>query len=295
MKLHHLRYFAVLAEELHFGRAAQRLSMTQPPLSNAIRALEDSIGARLLERDNKQVRLTAAGAALLQEVGPILDRIANASQLAQAVASGLRGRLDIGVTGSMLYRGAPAIVQRFTQTTPGVELTLHEMSSAEQLQCLQREQLHAGFVNARGVGEPLQALALTEDPFVVCLPDAHRLARTRAVALKRLAQEPFVMFSRDVAPAYHDNVLALFERAGIQPRTVHAARQWLTVMAMVAQGLGIALAPQSLAQSRFHGVRFVKLSGTGVTSPALFVWNPNHLSPALHALVDAARAHTRSG
>ena len=293
MKLHHLRYFAVLAEELHFGRAAQRLSMTQPPLSNAIRALEDSVGARLLERDNKQVRLTAAGAALLQEVGPILDRIANASQLAQAVASGLRGRLDIGVTGSMLYRGAPAIVQRFAQTTPGVELTLHEMSSAEQLQWLQREQLHAGFVNARGVGEPLQSIALSEDPFVVCLPDAHPLAHARSVGLKQLAQEPFVMFARDVAPANHDNVLALFERAGVQPRTVHAARQWLTVMAMVAQGLGISLVPQSLAQSRFHDVRFVKLSGAGVTSPALFVWNPNHLSPALGALVDAARAHPR--
>ena len=152
--------------------------------------------------------------------------------------------------------------------------------------------MHAGFINARGVPEPLQAVALAEDPFVLCLPDAHPLARARALSLKQLANEPFVMFARDVAPANHDNVLALFERAGIQPRTVHAARQWLTVMAMVAQGLGISLVPQSLARSRFHGVRFVKLSGASVTSPALFAWNPTHLSPALQALVDCARAHT---
>lgn len=291
MKIHHLRYFLVLADELHFGRAAKRLSITQPPLSKAIQSLEESLEVRLLERDNKQVRLTPAGVAFQQEIAPILQRLHGARLGAQAVARGVQGRLEVGLTGSMLYRGASEVVRAFSKALPAVELTLCEMSSADQLVALQQERLHAGFVNARQVPSQLRALPLPGDAFVLCLPQHHALANARTVALPRLADEPFVMFARDVAPANHDNVMALFERAGVQPRIVHAARQWLTIMAMVAQGLGIALVPKSLAQSRFHGVRFVRVSGADVPSPALFVWNPLHPTPALQAFVECARKH----
>ena len=289
MKLHFLRYFAVLAEELHFGRAAQRLSITQPPLSNAIKALEAELGVRLLERDSKHVELTPAGAAFLEEVRPILEKVNGASQIAQAVASGIRGRLEIGITGSVLYRGVPGIVHQFTQAMPGVELILREMASAEQVQQLLHGQLHGGFINASSVPPQLASLPLPSDDFVLCLPGNHRCAAQPAVALAELADEQFVMFARDVAPANHDNVIAIFSRAGIYPRTVHAARQWLTIIAMVAHGLGVSLVPRSLARTRIDGVKFVPIEGAQLNSPALLVWHPQRTSPALDSFLDSAR------
>lgn len=151
MKLHQLRYFAVLAEELHFGRAAERLAITQPPLSSGIKALEEELGVRLFERSSKHVALTAAGQAYLAEVRVVLDRVASAAETARAVAAGLQGRLEIGFAGSMVYRDMPRIVRAFGARAPGIDVNLRELSSAEQLDALLHRQLHAGFINAAAV------------------------------------------------------------------------------------------------------------------------------------------------
>ncbi|MDM0016649.1 LysR family transcriptional regulator [Variovorax saccharolyticus] len=288
MKLNSLRYFAVLAEELHFGRAADRLAITQPPLSLAIKALEEELGVRLLLRSSKHVELTPAGSAFLEEARQILDRVARASSIALAVASGSRGRLDVGMAGSLVYRGVPAIVQRFDTDAHGIELILHEMSTAEQLQGLLHGQLDAGFLNAFVVPPQLRSLPLVDDEFVLCLPAAHRYAGAKAVDLGDLCEERFVMFSREVSPANYDNVIAIFSRAGVHPKTVHAARQWLTIVAMVAEGLGVSLVPRSLARSRVDNVRFVPFTGASAITPALLVWNPARTSPALEKFIASA-------
>lgn len=293
MKLHFLRYFTVLAEELHFGRAARRLAITQPPLSSAIKALEEELGVQLLSRSSKHVELTPAGAAFLDEARQILDRVARASSVAKAVARGVRGRLEIGITGSLVYREVPAIVQDFGAAAPGIELVLNEMGTAEQLDALLHGRLHAGFVNASATPPQLQSLPLKDDAFVLCLPQGHPYARRAEVDLRDLAGESFVMFSREVSPANYDNVIAIFSRVGIHPRTVHAARQWLTIVAMVAHGLGISLVPSSIARSRVEGVRFVPFSGARVPSPALLVWNPGYLSPALESFLQSAATTRR--
>lgn len=289
MKLHSLRYFAVLAEELHFGRAAERLAITQPPLSGAIKSLEDELGVRLFERDSKHVQLTAAGEAFLAEVNQILERVARAEQVVKAVAVGLRGTLEVGVTGSLVYRDVPAIVQHFGRSVPGVEVMLREMSSAEQVAALLRGQLHAGFLNASAVPPQLTSLPLPSDHFVCCLPAGHPQAQAAEIDLATLAGERFVMFSREVAPANHDNVIAIFSRAGIHPHTVHATRQWLTVIGMIANGLGVSLVPSSLARTQVAGVVFVPLRGEPAHSPALLAWNPLQVSPALASLVECTR------
>ncbi|MBO9650060.1 MAG: LysR family transcriptional regulator [Variovorax sp.] len=290
MKLHFLRYFAVLAEELHFGRAADRLAITQPPLSLAIKALEEELGVRLLLRSSKHVELTPAGSAFLEEARQILDRVTRASSIALAVASGSRGRLEIGMTGSLVYRGVPAIVQRFDADDHGIELILREMSTAEELQGLLHGQLDAGFLNAFVVPPQLRSLPLIEDEFVLCLPAGHRRANAGAVELSELADERFVMFSREVSPANYDNVVAIFSRAGVHPKTVHAARQWLTIVAMVAEGLGVSLVPRSLARSKVENVRFVPFTGAPAIAPALLVWNPARMSPALERFIASATA-----
>lgn len=272
MKLHLLRYFVVLAEELHFGRAAQRLAITQPPLSSAIKALEDELGVRLLERNSKQVTLTPAGAAYLAHARLVLERLATARDAAQAVAAGMRGRLELGMTGSMVYREVPRIVETFGARRPDIEVNLREMSSAEQLEALRHGQLHAGFLNAKAFPAGLASLPLADDRLVCCLPEAHPLAGEKSIDLKRLADENFVMFARDVAPANYDNVIAVFNRAGIHPRTRHAARQWLTVVAMVSAGLGVALVPASLAQAGMRGARLVPVRGLVPLTVGALAW-----------------------
>mgnify|MGYP001627329614 CR=1 FL=1 len=290
MKLHYLRYFCVLGEELHFGRAAERLAITQPPLSSAIKALEEELGLRLLERDSRHVRLTPAGAAFLSEAHQILERVAQASGVARAVAGGMRGRLEVGVTGSMVYRQVPAIVKAFGRRMPGIDVVLREMSTADQTAALLHGQLHAGFLNAAAVPPQLSSLPMPSDDFVACLPAGHPRAGAASIRLQDLAAEPFVMFSREVAPANHDNVIALFSHAGIHPRTVHAARQWLTIIAMVAHGLGVSLVPRSLSRSQVHGVCFVRLRGAQAGSPALLAWNPQAGVAAVDSFVQAAAA-----
>lgn len=289
MKLHLLRYFAVLAEELHFGRAAERLSITQPPLSSGIKALEDELGVKLFERTSKHVALTPAGHAYQAEVHVVLDRVARAGETARAVAAGLRGRLDIGFTGSMVYRDMPRIVRAFGQQAPGIEVRLCEMSSSEQIEALLRRQLHAGFVNLGAVPPRLASLPLAADYLVCCLPEGHALAHAPSVALRALAQESFVMFARDVAPANHDNVIALFHRAGIHPHTRHAARQWLTVVSLVALGMGVALVPASLAQAGVQGVRFVPIAGLRHPTVGVLAWHEEADAPALQAFLEVAR------
>lgn len=209
--------------------------------------------------------------------------------MAKIIAKGMRGRLDIGITGSQIYREVPAIVKRFNLEKPDVDIQLQEMSSAELLNALMHGQLHAGFVNGVTAPSQLAATPLSPDEFVVCLPEDHPLAQKRRVDLKRLASERFVMFSRDVAPANHDNVIAIFSRAGIHPQTAHAARQWLTIVAMVANGLGVSLVPRSLSRSQVRGVRFVPLTGEAMPAPAMLVWNPDFYPVTLDSFLQCAK------
>lgn len=288
MKLHLLRYFCVLAEELHFGRAADRLAITQPPLSSGIKALEEEVGTLLLLRNSKRVQLTAAGTAFLEEARYVLERVERAGDVARAAAKETRGRLDVGTTGSLIYRDLGPVISAFTREMPGTELVLHEMSTTEQTEALLQGKLHAGFVNGSEVPPRLRFLPLKEDHFVLCLPASHPKANKAKIGLRELADEPFVMFSRDLAPANHDNVIAIFSRAGIHPRTLHAARQWLTVVAMVSQGLGIALVPSTLARSQVEGVRFVPVRGPMVTTHAVLAWNASKVGPTLSSFLKIA-------
>lgn len=288
MNFQFLRYFSILAEELHFGRAAERLAITQPPLSSAIKALEEELGVRLFERDSKQVRLTPAGAAFLTDVRTILERVARSGDTARAVASGQLGRLDLGVTASMFYRELPQILGAFGTRMPGIEVNLRETGSAAQFDALLRGELHAGFINAAAVPPPLRSLPLRSDRLVACLPEGHALARRPSLRIAELAQERFVMFDRDASPANYDNVIAALSRSGVHPRTYHAARQWLTIMAMIANGVDIGLVPESLARCGIRGLRFVALEDAVVPSPALMAWNPAHCSTGLECFIECA-------
>jgi DNA-binding transcriptional LysR family regulator len=292
IKLHYLRYFVVLAEELHFGRAAKRLAITQPPLSAALKSLEATLGVRLLERDSKQVLITPAGAAFYTDAMRILDSIGRAAETTRAIAEGLQGRLEVGVTGASFYREAPQIIARFQARLPRIEVTLREVATSAQIGALLQDGLDVGFMNAATLPPGLDAMPLRDDPFVCCVPDAHPLANAPHVQLAALADERFIMFSREVAPENHDSIVAILRNAGMAPRLTHAARQWLTVLAMVANDMGVALAPASLAQTGLRGVRFLPIrqsSGAIAPARALLAWKASSVTPAVTQFVACAR------
>lgn len=289
MKTHLLRYFVALAEERHFGRAAQRLSITQPPLSLALKSLEQDLGAVLMQRNAKNVSLTPAGEAFLVEARKVLQQIQHATEVVRGVALGMEGRLNVGITGSMIFRQVPQFCYMFHTQRPQAQVCLHETSTRDQLLGITNGQLDAGFLNVGSDSKTLDTLLIGEEPLVCCMPENHPLAQQDHVNLKQLGHEVFVMFAREVAPANYDNVITCLQQAGIHPQTSHAARQWLTVVALVSMGQGIALVPRCLELATMRGVRFVPLQGVDAKTPAYLVWRKDHTSPLLHAFVDSIR------
>ena len=259
MEFRHLRAFVVLAEELHFGRAAQRLAMTQPPLSLAIQQLEASVGARLLERNSRGVALTAAGEAFLPQARALLQQAAQAARQARDVGQGLAGQLQIGFAGTMLYRGLPPMLRRFAAEHPRLRLGLRELSSSEQLVELVQDRLDLGFVHTPRVPPGFSQIRVSSQPFVACMPAGHALAQTSALPLQALAGEPMALVVRSVSPDYHDRILAACADAGFEPALAFELRHWLSVVSVIAQGLAVGLVPAALQNAGLPGVVFVPL------------------------------------
>ncbi|APW38408.1 LysR family transcriptional regulator [Rhodoferax koreense] len=290
MEFRHLRYFLVLADELHFGRAARRLSISQPPLSLNIQQLEASVGARLFTRNSKEVRLTAAGKAFVPEARALLDHAADAARHARDVAQGLTGRLQVGFVGAMLFRGLPQMLGRFQASNPEVRVVLKELNSQDQLGELAHGRLDVGFVHTHRVADEMAQILVADEAFVCCLPAGHRLARKRSVALEALRDEPFVLFARSASPDYHERILGICADAGFTPDVRHEVRHWLSVVSLVAQGMGVALVPAALRRSGMDGAVFVRLDRSTANSQAYCVWKTPQDNAALAAFLAVVRA-----
>lgn len=289
MEFRHLRYFLALAEELHFGRAARRLSISQPPLSLNIRQLEESVGARLFHRNSKEVKLTPAGRALVPRARALLEQAGEAKRHARDVGRGFEGRIRLGLVSSMIYRGLPRMLQAFHAKHPQTQVVLREMNSQEQVMELAHGQLDAGFVHTQRVPREMSRLLFASEPFLCCLPRAHALARVRKLALARLQGEAFVMFSRAASPDYYERVLAICSEAGFYPDVRHEVQHWLSVVSLVAQGLGVALVPAALRESAIPGAVFVPVADTAARSEVFCVWRTADDTPGLEAFLDVAR------
>ena len=251
----------MLAEELHFGRAAQRLSISQPPLSTNIQQLEASVGAVLFTRNSKSVQLTAAGRAFVPQARALLDQAQHAARHARDVADGMAGSLQVGFVGTMLYRGLPALLRRFQTRHPQLRLTLKELSSSDQLIELAQGRLDVGFVHTTRVPPGLSQILVSSQPFVACLPSDHALAsQPGPLDPARLRGEPFAMVSPAVSPDYHDRIVALCNDSGFSPDVRYELRHWLSVVSLVAQGMGVAIVPQAMAESALAGAVFVPLA-----------------------------------
>lgn len=290
MEFRHLRYFLALADELHFGRAAQRLSMSQPPLSLNIQQLEASVGAQLFTRNSRGVQLTAAGQAFVPAARALLAQASDAAREAREVAEGQAGELHIGFAGTMLYCGLPQILSRFQASHPRLKLVLLELSSSEQLSELVRDRLDVGFVHTPRVPPGFEQVLVASQPLVACLPQTHPLAGVKKVGLHQLQAESLVVVSRTVSPDYHERILSACEQAGWLPPTVHELRHWLSVVSLVSQGLGVALVPQALQKSALAGVAFVPLAAAQVRYDTRCLWRSGRDQVALKDFVQAVSA-----
>lgn len=291
--LRSLQCFDVLADLLHFGRAAGALGIAQPPLSIRIRQLEASLGVRLFERGRGGVRLTAAGRSLKGETAALLARHAAMLERARAAARGEVGALRIGFVTPAEYSFLPDRLREFRGQAPGVRLQLHEMTSDAQAAALLDGTLDAGFVLPPLAVAGLQYRPVFRDSLIVALPSRHRLARTRApLAVRDVAGEPLVIFPRDKAPGLHDDVISLFAAAGVAPVVGQEAIQMQTIVSLVAAGLGIAIVPASLRNLGRKGVAYRALKGRSPSVEIGIAVRAGDRDPALERFVQFA---TRAG
>ncbi|MDM0119264.1 LysR family transcriptional regulator [Variovorax arabinosiphilus] len=250
------RQFVAVAEELHFGRAAQRLHMTQPPVTQAIAQLEKTLGIVLFDRTRRRVALTPAGEALLPDVRDMLERAQALPARARAAAAGEVGRVRLAFVSTIGFERLPVWVREFRVLCPEVALELVEATGDVQLEGFARGEIDAGLMlHSPGFAPPgLERLPVADEPLVLALPAAHPLARADRLALADVLAEPLVMFPRRIVPSLHDAILGLYHAAGRSPVVSQEAIQMQTIVNLVWGGLGVAWVPESVTQFRRAGV-----------------------------------------
>lgn len=286
MELRHLRYFVALAETLHFGRAAARLHISQPPLTRQIRALETSLGTPLFERSRQGVTLTPAGTALLPEARRLLRDAAALREGAMQAAHGRIGRLNLGFISTAAYNVLPGLLPAFHRTHPGVKLQLREATTDVQLTALREGDLDVGIVLPPVMAPTLRYEPILREPLVAALPAARRWPQR--LRLAALADEPFVLFPREVGIGMYDLIVAYCRMAGFRPRVEQEAIQMQTIVSLVAAGMGVALVPASLTLMRRTGVVYRTLAENSPLVEIGLAWRARDDSPAVGALVAAA-------
>lgn len=257
--LRQLRYFLAVAEELHFGRAAERVGIAQPPLTQQIQKLETSLGCRLFERGRK-TSLTEAGAALLAETRRLLAQVERAVETTRRAACGETGRLRIGAPPSVLVTALPAAIRKYRRLYPGVQFALRELSTSAIEEAVRRDEVDLGFLREAEPEPPLESVIVFQEPLVAVLPAAHPLAARKTLGLRALRDEPFVFFPRQLGPAFYDRLTGFCARQGFAPRVVQEATQWQTVVSFVEAGMGVSLAPGCVQRFRWSGIAYRRLA-----------------------------------
>lgn len=287
--LNQLRCFVTVAEELHFGRAAARLNMTQPPLSRQIQVLEHIIDAPLLERTSRSVRLTPAGRSFLPEARRILKLAESASQVARRIALGKTGSLKIGFTAAAAYGFLPELIAACRARLPEVDFSLKEMVSGDQFEALATGQIDAGLLRPPIARPELASKRVVAEPLLAAIPKKHPLASAETVTIKDFDDQPFVMYSPYESRYFHDLLVALFTRADVLPRYVQQLSQIHSILAMVRAGLGVSIVPEAAASLKIADVKLKPLKLRTPAPVELFlVWRREYDNPLLPALLEVA-------
>jgi len=285
IELRHLRYFLIVAEELHFSRAADRLDIAQPPLSQMIRRLEHELGVSLFHRTKRHVSLTDAGVVFVEEAKHALAQAERAISRVRRASRGELGRLTVGFIGSAAYSVLPPIVRRFREQYPDVDLILQELSTVQQVGALREGQLQIGFLRPFAQEPTLKSKVVLREPLVIALPEHHRLSRQAKISMRMLANEPFILFPRSLAPELHDQIISLCQRARFSPQVAQEAMQLPTIVSLVAAGIGVAVIPASLQNLRRTGVTYRAIRESTPKAELVVAWRTEQPSALVQSFL----------
>ncbi|HYQ38822.1 MAG TPA: LysR substrate-binding domain-containing protein [Pseudomonas sp.] len=299
MELRHLRYFIAVAEELHFGRAAEQLGISQPPLSQQIQALEDELGVRLFERTNRRVALSEVGRLFLPEARQVLAQLEQAVAVARRAQRGELGELKVGFTSSAPFTSTiPRAILAFRQACPEVHLELRELNSRGVAEAVHEGRLQVGMLRPLADLPPgLEVLELFAEPLVAFLPSGHPLAAGAAAGLPlaELASEPFMYFPRTFGTGLYDQLLNLALAAGFTPRIVQEANEAVTLIGLVATGLGVTVLPASFSRMRIDGVVSRPLLDPGASTSVWLVRRQGETSPLVRRFAELLEREAAQG
>ncbi|HCW98755.1 MAG TPA: LysR family transcriptional regulator [Pantoea sp.] len=274
IELRHLRYFLAVAEELHFGRAAQRLNISQPPLSQQIMQLEQEIAAKLFIRTNRSVQLTPAGQQFLSDARAILQQVEQAAGRAARLERGEEGELRIGFTSSAPFTGLVSdALYQFRQRWPQVHIQMQEINTRQQLVPLHEGQLDLGVMRNTLLPPDLRHQLLLREPLRAVVHWAHPLADAESISISELANEPFVFFDPQGGTALHGEILGLLHRYHIKPYIMQEVGEAMTILGLVATGLGVSILPASFARARLADVVWLPLREEDALSEVWLVWS----------------------
>jgi DNA-binding transcriptional LysR family regulator len=272
IELRHLRYFVAVAEELHFGRAALRLNLAQPPLSQQIRKLEELLGYPLFIRTSRSVSLTSAGEALLQRARRMLRNVQRDIDETRSIGRGDVGSLHVGFVGSAMLTMLPRIFRSYGEAYPRVKLHLHESFTAMVIEGLENGSLDAGILRDGDPVEGFEVITILAEPFVAVVPSTHPCAKQKSISVASLRDDPFVYYPRTAGARAYEKPLTLCEEHGFRPQIVQEASHWLSILRLVGAGLGVTLAPACVRRIATEEVVCLPLRGAKAVSNIELAW-----------------------
>jgi LysR family transcriptional regulator, benzoate and cis,cis-muconate-responsive activator of ben and cat genes len=283
MHLQRFRYFAMVVAEGSFSRAAEKLHMSQPPLSRQIQQLEDEIGAQLLHR-GRPLTLTEAGRYFYEQIRQVLNRVDDVRSMTRKIARGSVKQFSIGFVASTLYESLPELIRRFRLIVSDVEVALLEMTTIEQMAALKDGRIDVGFGRLRFDDPAITRIVMREEPIAAALPEGHRAAGRTPLKLRDLADEPLIIYPSAPRPSYADQVLAFYRDNGMEPQIAFEVRELQTALGLVAAAAGICLVPHSVRKLGRSDIVFVDLDEPTLTSPVIMSFRTNDASLPLSNL-----------
>jgi DNA-binding transcriptional LysR family regulator len=289
LELRHLRYFVTLAEELHFGRAAARLGIAQPPLSQQIQRLELVLGTRLFERTSRKVLLTDAGQALLVEARRVLAAAETAVEAARRAGRGESGELRVAFAATVMFLDLPRIIREFRGRYPSVHLDLREMPTGPQLVALRQGDIDIGFVREPREDPALEIVTVMREPLRIAVNKRHPLAASPTLAVRDLAGEPFVLFPEELAPGLYAQVMGLCRSAGFLPNVIEESRELYTSVSLVEAGVGVSILPASVEKLGWRQVRYRAIPSAAAETRIAAAWRKDRKRPVVDAFMGVVR------
>jgi DNA-binding transcriptional LysR family regulator len=290
LELRHLKYFKTVAEELHFGKAAARLKMAQPPLSQQIRQLEEELGVSLFHRTKRNVELTEEGQVFLENVYQIFNNLDEAIEKVRMVNRGEIGEIVIGFIASAAYDILPNIMKCYRKQYPAIKVVLKQLTSEEQLHSLHDGTIQIGIISEPTESESVNYEIIRQEPMVLALPKEHPLASdTSPINLVDIANEPFILTGRDANPRHYDGVINSCYQAGFSPKIVQETKEMSSVISLVSSGIGVAIVPTSIQILLNNVIVYREIENITFNTTTALAWESGNRSPLVKAFIELTK------